>query len=415
MAERLGFRGTINHYIGMSHYFALAAARAGGFEPDSECGGPGLAPRSRSSGSGAGTSSDLVDFLRNPRSILSRCVEAARVRRERRRLRAGTRHRHLSLRRIPMRSASLGESRRIWPGYRPKFGLEPMVQIGEPWWWVTPERRTLPLRRIRDGGARRDTRRDCRRSSADVGGASGTARRGRAHCSQVRRRSFPTASGPRSRARSILVLVYLPTVLDPATPELKRANLPLAWAKPAFDVLQLEDYEWVTAGRAARRIVAYAEVESGSATRRPNSITWPASSQAGASVNAGATSFRLPWTRRARRWRQCSCGRFRRSSATDLRYLEKSPVIAFDDVSFPIEIGAEASVAPAFFDKRGDERERQRVPQRQLAAGETTVRCRAGNPQRRRHRTLLAFFRARRGAAVGISIPRPVTTSARTA
>ena len=31
----------------------------------------------------------------------------------------------------------------------------------------------------------------------------------------------------------------------------KRANMPLGWAYPAFDVLQLEDYDWVTEGDAA--------------------------------------------------------------------------------------------------------------------------------------------------------------------
>ena len=44
------------------------------------------------------------------------------------------------------------------------------------------------------------------------------------------------------------LLAYLPTLLDPAAPELRRANLPAQWASPAFDVLQIEDYDWVTAG-----------------------------------------------------------------------------------------------------------------------------------------------------------------------
>src|SRR3546814_6084572 len=47
------------------------------------------------------------------------------------------------------------------------------------------------------------------------------------------------------------LLVYLPTVLDLATPGVRRANVPLGWAAPAFDVLQLEDYDWVTGGRGA--------------------------------------------------------------------------------------------------------------------------------------------------------------------
>lgn len=58
-----------------------------------------------------------------------------------------------------------------------------------------------------------------------------------------------------------LLLAYLPTILDPAAPELKRANLPVSWARPAFDVLQLEDYDWVIGGRAGLRAAAYSEVE----------------------------------------------------------------------------------------------------------------------------------------------------------
>src|SRR3546814_2548181 len=40
--------------------------------------------------------------------------------------------------------------------------------------------------------------------------------------------------------------VYLPTVHDLATPAVRRATVPLGWAAPAFEVLQLEDSDWVT-------------------------------------------------------------------------------------------------------------------------------------------------------------------------
>src|SRR3546814_16351545 len=38
---------------------------------------------------------------------------------------------------------------------------------------------------------------------------------------------------------------------DVCSSDLRRANVPLGWAAPAFDVLQLEDYDWVTGGRGA--------------------------------------------------------------------------------------------------------------------------------------------------------------------
>lgn len=45
-------------------------------------------------------------------------------------------------------------------------------------------------------------------------------------------------------------LVYLPQILSgfagtPDTPDVKRVNMPVGWAKPAFDILQLEDYDFV--------------------------------------------------------------------------------------------------------------------------------------------------------------------------
>src|SRR3546814_7543421 len=45
-------------------------------------------------------------------------------------------------------------------------------------------------------------------------------------------------------------------------PELKRANRPLGWAAPAFDRLQVEDYDWLTAGAGGLRRKAYAEVNA---------------------------------------------------------------------------------------------------------------------------------------------------------
>ncbi|MEL7219247.1 MAG: TIGR02217 family protein, partial [Pseudomonadota bacterium] len=55
----------------------------------------------------------------------------------------------------------------------------------------------------------------------------------------------------------VLLLAFTPTILDPETPEMYRANLPIGWAFPAFDRLQLEDYDWLTAGANALRRNAY--------------------------------------------------------------------------------------------------------------------------------------------------------------
>ena len=66
-------------------------------------------------------------------------------------------------------------------------------------------------------------------------------------------------SVPGAASAELLLLAYLPTVLDPATPEARRANLPLGWASPAFDTLQLEAYDWVTDGAEAEHARGIAE------------------------------------------------------------------------------------------------------------------------------------------------------------
>jgi hypothetical protein len=69
-----------------------------------------------------------------------------------------------------------------------------------------------------------------------------------------------TAAG--SAPCETLLLAFLPTVLAPAMPEARRANLPTGWAWPAFDVLQIEDYDWLTAGFEALRMGGRAEAEA---------------------------------------------------------------------------------------------------------------------------------------------------------
>src|SRR5690606_23698708 len=62
-------------------------------------------------------------------------------------------------------------------------------------------------------------------------------------------------------AAEVMLLVFTPQILDPAMPELARANLPAGWAWPAYDRLQLEDYDWLTDGAEALRRSGYAAVQ----------------------------------------------------------------------------------------------------------------------------------------------------------
>ena len=101
-------------------------------------------------------------------------------------------------------------------------------QIGEPWWWVHAERRDLPLRRC----ARR-RRWAAIRSRSPTCAASLTRRRrtlldeAGALLAQSTAAGRGGGQGGGAAMLETLLLVYLPTVLDPAAPELRRANVPL--------------------------------------------------------------------------------------------------------------------------------------------------------------------------------------------
>jgi hypothetical protein len=126
-------------------------------------------------------------------------------------------------------------------------GHVPRFQVGEPWWWVTLDHRIClydAAAKVAFGGNPvvindvRGALTPAQKALLDQAGAllaSSTA----ALCAAVR------ADHP---ACERLLLPYLPGALAEDAPEVRRANLPLGWASPAFEVLQLEDYEWVTAG-----------------------------------------------------------------------------------------------------------------------------------------------------------------------
>ena len=136
-------------------------------------------------------------------------------------------------------------------------GLPVRFQIGEPWWWVTGNGEIC----LYDAAARAafggqppvitDMRAPLGTEASALLDAAGAllAQSTTALTAAVR----AAAQGP----AEVLLLAFTPTILDPAMPELYRANLPSGWAAPAFDRLQLEDYDWLTAGAEALRRAAY--------------------------------------------------------------------------------------------------------------------------------------------------------------
>jgi hypothetical protein len=257
-AERLGYRGTISHYIGMSHYFGLTgtgeldsartlnsaalawhrelarAAKAHGYELiwsisyellDMFC--PAAWKQRAYDGAPALTAWDPPSALVSPAN--GAAIEF--------------------LKDIASELATVSQD----------AGLEPQVQIGEPWWWVQPSGSIC----LYDDAAKAAFGGDPV-EIPNVRGSLSTAQTNLLDAAgELLASSTATiADAAKALGARTLLLTYLPTVLDPTAPEIKRANLPFGWAKPTFDVLQLEDYEWVTADSLGLRDAAYSEVQN---------------------------------------------------------------------------------------------------------------------------------------------------------
>ncbi len=293
--------------------------------------------------------------------------------------------------------------------------LPVLFQIGEPWWWVIPETGAICIydeamsQRNRDAfGVLRgldDVRGEVRgRFTAvlDLAGevlAESTA----ALAASVR----AVASGD----AEISLLAFTPTVYDPASPELYRANMPIGWAYPAFDRLQLEDYDWLTAGAEALRKKAYAAVDarlgyplenqdyfSGFVLRPEDAERyWPLIDDALDEARTRGVTHRYIW----------ALPQVARDGYTRLPNLEDAAMQAFDDVLYPLALGRDAGVSPEFsttvaVTSSGHERRNSLWSDARLSFD-----VGPGLRSEKELGTLISFFRARRGAARAFRLPDP--------
>jgi uncharacterized protein (TIGR02217 family) len=412
-AMQLGYRGTINHYVGMSHYFRLdgdpltvmldggalnGAARAWHLD---------FAERARALGYELilSLSYELFD-AHAPEAWKQRAANGDPA------LTGWVPPSTLLSPANDEAMAYLQAVAREFVAISAEAGLAVRFQIGEPWWWVMPD----------DG-------RPCIYDDAAVaalGGAPVAIPTMRTTMMSGAQTALLDAAGALLAASTlalrdavrdeapgaeVLLLVYLPTVLDAAAPETKRANVPLGWAHPAFDVLQLEDYDWVTAGdhgSTARGLtVAAARLDypideqhyfAGFVLRPEDAGNW-------AAIDAAAEASRRRGAAETFVWALPQVVR------DGFVHFDigggDGDVQAFDDVAFPIALGREASVEPAFSTAivttaSGHE-------QRNSDWADARLRFDAGPGVRSEAdvQALIAFFRARRGAARGFRFRDP--------
>jgi uncharacterized protein (TIGR02217 family) len=400
--EAAGFRGAINHYIGMSHYPALGAD--GQVDPDQGMNDAalawhrGLANSARDRGYGLvwSLSYELLDSICPPewkqRDHQGNAARPGYV--------------PPSSLVSPANVDAIGYLGSIGvelAGLSVEAGLEPMFQVGEPWWWVQSDGAICcydEAAKAALGGSPvaipdvRGTLNPPQLALLDQAGellAQSTA-------SIV---AAVKAAVPATRSH---LLVYLPALLDPRAPEVRRANLPTGWALPAFDRLQLEDYEWVTGERRSLREAAYELVAdrlgyppglqhylSGFAETQEQ---WRAIVAAAREAAGRGVSDIFLW----------AMPQWWRDNAVIFGEDEVAP---FDDVEFPIAVGAEASVAPGFSTNIVTSASGHEFRNANWCQARLRFDAGPGVRSEQDLGRLIAFFRARRGSAVAFRFRDP--------
>ncbi len=286
-------------------------------------------------------------------------------------------------------------------------GLAPQFQVGEPWWWVRPSDGApclydaaavaafAPVPMASMTGAKTRAQRD----TLDRAGA----------CLAASTAALCMAAKAAAPGCVTHLLTYLPTVLDPQAPEAKRANMPVGWASPAFDVLQLEDYDWVTAGDTAstRKGVALAEARLGYPPERQHYLSgfvlradqraqwgWIAEAAQTARERGVAAAYLWAMPQVMRDGFVCWEG-------------EEDEVQAFDDVLFPLALGREAEVTPGFSTAILTSAGGREARNAAWAEARTTYDVGPGIRSAEDIATLLGFFRARMGPARGFRLRDP--------
>ncbi|WP_267379144.1 MULTISPECIES: DUF2460 domain-containing protein [unclassified Sphingomonas] len=413
-ALHLGYRGSIVHYVGMSHYFRLDALYGGYYV--SLAGGTlnvacaawhrDFAARAQALGFGIiwSVSYELFD---------AHCWNDWKQRASDG-IPAQTGWVPPSTLLSPAHDGAMAYLRYVAQalmGIATAAGLVPRFQVGEPWWWTMPDGRpclydasavaafapvAIPTL---SGALSADQIATLDRAGACL--AASTA----ALCAAAR------AAAPGCVTH---LLTYLPTVLSTAAPEAKRANMPVGWASPAFDVLQLEDYDWAAAGDAAStaRGVALAEARlgypparqhylSGFVLRSDQSAEWSAIDAAAETARARGVAATFLW----------ALPQVVRDGFVHFDTQEQA-MQDFDDIAFPLAMGREAEVTPGFstsiVTSAGGAEQRSAA----WAEARTAYDVGPGIRSEADIAVLLGFFRARMGPARGFRLRDPFDSDA---
>ena len=418
-ALQLGYRGSLLHYVGMSHFMQLSAAGGNYLVPAS---GAVLCTPAKAWHRAffvAAKAAGLSPIASLSYELLAQHCPDAWQQRASDGAAARTGWDPPSAVLSPASSAAMAWLRGVAAGFvalLKEAGLPVRFQIGEPWWWVMADGRPC----LYDDSAKAalggnpvviaDLKASLAAAQLSLLDAAGALLAG---STTTLRDAVRTAAAP--APCEVLLLTFLPTVLDPKTPEARRANLPIGWASPAFDRLQVEDYDWLTAGAEAFRRAAYAVIDARlgypPATQDYLAGYVPAASdsQLWRRIDAGLDEAAARGAHERFVWalpQICRDGFVRLPPASD-----EDHMLPFDDLPYPLALGRDATVMPEFSTSvavtaSGYER-------RNSLWSNARLRFDVGPGIRSEAElgVLLAFFRARRGAARGFRLRDPTDFS----
>lgn len=271
-ALRLGYRDWLNHYVGMSHYYTMSwSAGEGRFVIDPAA--PAL---------NAATALWHQDLFARAAALELRVVvslsfelfEADAPQDWRQRTFDGspalTGWVPPSTLIAPTNTDALAYLRDVFLAFgalATAAGLAPVFQLGEPWWWHQLSGQQSPCFYDATTTAL---------YTAETGQSVPTAHHSIAETPDAAQQAYLDWLGAKLGAATlwlrdqvkaahpgadVALLFFTPQVLNPAAPMLQTVNLPAAsWTFPAFDILQVEDYDHVVAGDWAAHAAGLAAV-----------------------------------------------------------------------------------------------------------------------------------------------------------
>jgi uncharacterized protein (TIGR02217 family) len=410
----LGYRGRIAHYVGMSHFFRLVPdGTALLADPEGALCGPAAAWHASYFAECARLGFAPIVSL-SYELLAEHCPEAWQQRDF-----AGNPAHTGWVPPSALLSPANGEAMGWLQAVAANFvalqmaaGLDVLFQIGERWWWTTGDGRIHlydDAAKLAFGGDPPeifDMRGALTEAEEDLLDQAGEllAQSTAALADAVRAAAAPGAA-------EVLLLTFTPTVLAAAIPELVRANMPSAWAWPAFDRLQVEDYDWLTGGAEALRKAAYRTVDArlGYPPERQDyfagfvlsaedrDMFWRRIDGALDEAAERGVGQRFVW----------ALPQVCRDGFTHLPDTEDETMQAFDDLPYPLALGRDATVSPEFSTSVSVTASGHERRSSQWTDARLRFDVGPGIRSDAELATLIAFFRARRGAARGFRLADP--------